>query len=1168
MNKIPRFFICLTLSLLPALLSPLRAQSNGEDPYHETIASADKYFSEQDYINAKASYEYASKLRPDEEYPRERLRETIGLLRSRMVTVEQYQSVISEADKAFISGSLDAAVRLYADAGSILPGESYPAERIAEITRIREKEQDEQEGYRSAVESGDRFFEAREYKAALEEYRKASLIYPGEAYPLDRIVQIEDIILRLRDARQSYDESIASADRLFNLKYYAEAKKEYEKAREVMPGESYPESRISEIGRILQKKDLYDALVAEGDDLYVARAFEQAKAKYQEALSIFPDESYPEGMIDKINQSFREERDREQLYSAAIADADRFFSQEDYSNARKEYENALSIKPGESYPAGKIEEIDERIAASLRMNQEYQQAVTNGEGYFREGSLPQALAEFKKASELKPSETYPRDRMEEISGMLAVGKQRQDVYQTAISEGDRLFSSQDYAGAAQRYNEALAVFPQENYPAGKIAEIEMLLKAGRENQQKYEALIGEADNMFKKGSWEQAREKYLQASGIIPGETYPAEQISRIDQLIIEQRNLEENQKPYEKAMAEAEKLIQKELWPDARIRLEQALTFIPGDAAAAAKLDEVERVISEQQLQQESYDQIIAYADKLFAEKKYEEARIQYQKALTIKPGESHPSERIREINRIIENQRLSLNLYNQAIAEADRFLEQKNYKSAIQAYQNAGNLMPTEQYPRQKIFEINKMMDEQKALDDQYRAAVADGDKLYGQSYYEQARLRYQDALDLKPGEGYPAGRIAEIDGILTARAEQDNAFNGAISEADQLFNVQKYEEARMAYLKAGNLKPGEPYPQERIREIDLLIRQHEERMQSFNKLIASGDNAFQMKSWEDARSSYEKALELIPGEDYPRQKLLEIDAILLSEKDATEQAYNSAITQGDIHMANAEYEPARKQYQEALNIKPGESYPKEKMAEIDGLVADLKTRQANYSRIIGDGDTRFRARDFQEAKAKYSEAAALMPGEEYPRSRIEEINRIFQEEQKQVRGAYDRAIADADKFFMSGIYDQAIDSYREAQNIIPTETYPAEMIGKIYRIMEENAVRDLLDTPLSLQDLEEKRFPFEPVSIADRKSNYVYLRIRNAGQVEFKVLLNYGRDGSKNGGVIIKVPPGEGENEYIVRVGQQYKWFTEDNNWVGLIPEGGSVEITKVKISRSGQ
>jgi hypothetical protein len=62
-----------------------------------------------------------------------------------------------------------------------------------------------------------------------------------------------------------------------------------------------------------------------------------------------------------------------------------------------------------------------------------------------------------------------------------------------------------------------------------------------------------------------------------------------------------------------------------------------------------------------------------------------------------------------------------------------------------------------------------------------------------------------------------------------------------------------------------------------------------------------------------------------------------------------------------------------------------------------------------------------------------------------------------------------------------------------------------------------------------------------------------------------LNYGKGDAKNGGFVINIPDSDGQRDYIVKVGGQYKWFSEDNNWISLQPEGGSAEVSLIQISQ---
>jgi hypothetical protein len=124
---------------------------------------------------------------------------------------------------------------------------------------------------------------------------------------------------------------------------------------------------------------------------------------------------------------------------------------------------------------------------------------------------------------------------------------------------------------------------------------------------------------------------------------------------------------------------------------------------------------------------------------------------------------------------------------------------------------------------------------------------------------------------------------------------------------------------------------------------------------------------------------------------------------------------------------------------------------------------------------------------------------------------------------------------------------------------------MIGRILGILDANAIRDLIGSPVSIAKNEEKRLTFEPVPVADRKTSFIFIKASNAAETECRVVLSYGKGSTKNGGFIIPIPSQKQDKEYIIPIGKQYTWFSQNNDWISLVPQGGSVEIRLIKISK---
>ena len=119
---------------------------------------------------------------------------------------------------------------------------------------------------------------------------------------------------------------------------------------------------------------------------------------------------------------------------------------------------------------------------------------------------------------------------------------------------------------------------------------------------------------------------------------------------------------------------------------------------------------------------------------------------------------------------------------------------------------------------------------------------------------------------------------------------------------------------------------------------------------------------------------------------------------------------------------------------------------------------------------------------------------------------------------------------------------------------------------KILNDNAFRKLVTSSKSIQNNEEEKLSFETLAVSDRKNSILVIRARGMGIRDFKVFVSYGKGGSKNGGFIMPVPGGDEMKEYLFELGNQYSWFSEDNNWISITPQGGSIEVTLVEIAKS--
>ncbi len=377
----------------------------------------------------------------------------------------------------------------------------------------------------------------------------------------------------------------------------------------------------------------------------------------------------------------------------------------------------------------------------------------------------------------------------------------------------------------------------------------------------------------------------------------------------------------------------------------------------------EVDKVMAQLEvLKKQAYKNTVAQADKLFSEKKYEEAIPLYEKAIDYDPLSYYPDEQIQKCEKFLSEGNRSQNIYDKYIVKGDTYFSSKNYQSALNNYKKASGIKPEEKYPKQKIDEINKLIAQQEVQQQQqqqeqdYKNAITSADSYFGNKQYSTAKTYYQTASGIKPTETYPKQKISEIDKILSdqaAAAEKDKQYQEAIYKADNLFSAKQYEDAKLAFQIASSIKPSENYPKEKIAEIDKLLTElanKKSKEEQYNNFISEADVLYNNKNFPLAKTKYQAASELMPDKQYPIDRISEIDKYLteLAKQNAASKAqndlYNATITKADNYYQSKKYNEALAEYEKASDIKPNEQYPKKQISIIKKYLAQLVQNNNN--------------------------------------------------------------------------------------------------------------------------------------------------------------------------------------------------------------------------------
>jgi N-acetylmuramoyl-L-alanine amidase len=128
----------------------------------------------------------------------------------------------------------------------------------------------------------------------------------------------------------------------------------------------------------------------------------------------------------------------------------------------------------------------------------------------------------------------------------------------------------------------------------------------------------------------------------------------------------------------------------------------------------------------EEKYNAALKLAEEHYKNKNYEEAGKLYTTCNELKPEEKFPLARIEECKKKSDEQKKAKadaeNAYNQLIAKADKLAKEKKYNDAIDKYHEASVLSLSEKYPGERIAELEKLKKQEAVVKETVKEPVKD--------------------------------------------------------------------------------------------------------------------------------------------------------------------------------------------------------------------------------------------------------------------------------------------------------------------------------------------------------------------------------------------------------------------------------------------------------------
>jgi len=700
-------------------------------------------------------------------------------------------------------------------------------------------------------------------------------------------------------------------------------------------------------------------------------------------------------------------------------------------------------------------------------------------------------------------------------------------YNQFISEGDRLYSLQDYENAMLKYREAVLLKMTEKYPRERIdfayqiiIRNELIKTFGSPGENNVLRYINYGDQKLKEREYTVAKVAFRQALSVKTDDQNLVEKMQTCDDenkkliSLVEEEVNHKNQVysqrriKYNGLIDQGDLSLKNEDVAKARDYYGMAVTQIDENCYALSMLKKIDEIFDNSELalklakerdeaekkrlqeaRKQAYNDAVKEADNLFYQRLYRDAIEYYELALTIQSWELYPKKQIIDINDILAKLQLKGGDYNRLLRDAEAFVYEKEYVKGRECYVKAHELIPDEKYALQKIKEIDAILERLKAEEQfraQYQELIASADKFYNDQKYNDAIDEYQKASNLMPSESYPKERIRYIRGILSRESDEQkrllqlqNNYDQAIVQADEAFFRQSYSPARSLYQKALQFIPGQDCPQSQIQKIDEILNNQasskpkttsklneidfnnlealtaEERMDAYKEAMALGQQFMNSEEWGVSRFYFRRALALLPGDPEATKKLNEVERMIRGT-DVNESKYAEMVKKGEESFKTGDINVSKFYFTKALEAKPGDVYVRERLKVVEQLTSATISRTADkeFNEAINKGNEAYNSGNYSVARFFYRKAAGLKPNDNMVKEKIELVERAMnQTKASSADTEFNRNISQGDDAYNQKKYAVAINFYKQALILKPAASYPTNQIAKIEELLKQN-------------------------------------------------------------------------------------------------------------------
>ena len=212
--------------------------------------------------------------------------------------------------------------------------------------------------------------------------------------------------------------------------------------------------------------------------------------------------------------------------------------------------------------------------------------------------------------------------------------------------------------------------------------------------------------------------------------------------------------------------------------------------------------------------------------------------------------------------------------LKEAERSYETGDFILADKKYREVLELYPTDKLSKERISTISSHKKK-------YHALLDEGDRLFKQSNYGQAKKYFEEAQAVMSKENYPTKKIQECEYLLkekTRNLENKTKIEALLREGSNFMRKGEVVEAKDRFVQVLKLDSTNSEAKYKLKELN---QENSGKNEEYSKLVAEADYLFSLKKYKEAKSKFYRASLINSKEEYPKLKIQEITRITEVDK-----------------------------------------------------------------------------------------------------------------------------------------------------------------------------------------------------------------------------------------------------------------------------------------------